>query len=196
MGNSSAWSLCLQQESLLHVTAGCQSYLEQGRFTWHHISVLNFIATSFQSVKGIINYCDIPLFQSPSIITGDSFRPVLLISISKEWLYIIEPTVGFEHNLRNNSNLKRIKYKDLIEKKKEQYNNVKFVNLSISILGVFDEASKDFLDMLLESGFDKTRGDYVIRIIINITSTHIIRTSYYILCCRNKEWSNPDLMKY
>ena len=37
---------------------------------------------------------------------------------------------------------------DLVEKKKEQYNNVKFVNLSISTLGVFDEALKGFLDML------------------------------------------------
>ena len=84
------------------------------------------------------------------------------------------------------------KYKDLVEKKKEQYNNDKFVNLSISTLGVFDEASKDFLGMLVELRFDKTRRDYVLRNIINIT----IRTSYYIFCCRNKEWTNPDLMKY
>ena len=62
---------------------------------------------------------------------------------------MIELTVVFESNLRKNSNRKRTKYKDLVEKKKEQYNNVKLVNLSISKLGVFDEASKDYLDMLL-----------------------------------------------
>ena len=97
-------------------------------------------------------YCDTSLFQSPSIITGESLRPDLLISISKEWLYIIELTVGFESNLRNNANRKMTKYKDLAEKKKEQYNNVKFVNLSISTLGVFDEALKGFLDILAELG--------------------------------------------
>ena len=95
--------------------------------------------------------------------------------------------------IRNNSNRKKTKYKRKRQKrKKEQYNNVKFVNLSISTLGVFDEASKDFLDMLLDLGFDKPRRDYVIWNIINIT----IRTSYYIFCCRNKKWSNPDLMKF
>ena len=87
-------------------------------------------------------YCDIPLFQSPSIITGDSLHPELFNSISKDWLYIIKLIVGFESNLRNNLNRKRTKYKDLVEEKNEQYNNVKFVNLSISTLGIFDEASK------------------------------------------------------
>ncbi|CAB4032766.1 Hypothetical predicted protein, partial [Paramuricea clavata] len=36
-------SRCLAPETLLHVVAGCQSYLE--RFTWRHDSVLNFLAT-------------------------------------------------------------------------------------------------------------------------------------------------------
>ena len=127
-------------------------------------------------------YCGLPLFQSRSIITGGSLRPDLLISISKEWLYIIERTVGFESNLRNNSNRKMTKYKDLVEKKKEQYNNVKVVHLSINALGVFDEASNDFLDMLVELEFDKTRRDFVVLWnIIDIT----IRTSYFAVEIRN-----------
>ena len=68
----------------------------------------------------------------------DSFRPNLLIS--KDWLYIIELTVGFETDLRNNLNRKMTKYKDLIEQKK-QYNNVNFINLSMGTLVVVDEAS-------------------------------------------------------
>ena len=35
-------SLCLRPETLLHVVAGCQSYLD--RFTWRHNSILNFLA--------------------------------------------------------------------------------------------------------------------------------------------------------
>ena len=68
----------------------------------------------------------------------DSLRPNLLIS--KDWLYIIELTVGFETDLRNNLNRKMTKYKDLIEQKK-QYNNVNFINLSMGTLVVVDEAS-------------------------------------------------------
>ena len=37
-------SFCLNPESLLHVVAGCNSYLN--RFTWRHDSVLNFIANN------------------------------------------------------------------------------------------------------------------------------------------------------
>ena len=42
-------SICLAPETLLHVVAGCQSYLE--RFTWRHDSILNFIATNLQTVN-------------------------------------------------------------------------------------------------------------------------------------------------
>ena len=41
MSNSDC-SFCLKPETLLHVVAGCQSYLP--RFTWRHDSVFNFIA--------------------------------------------------------------------------------------------------------------------------------------------------------
>ena len=39
-------SFCLNPESLLHVVAGCQQYLN--RSTWRHDSILNFIAKSLQ----------------------------------------------------------------------------------------------------------------------------------------------------
>ena len=41
-------SKCLAPETLLHVVAGCQLYLE--RFTWRHDSILHFIATNLQTV--------------------------------------------------------------------------------------------------------------------------------------------------
>ena len=40
---SSACSFCLQSETLQHISSSCKSYLEQGRYTWRHDSVLNFI---------------------------------------------------------------------------------------------------------------------------------------------------------
>jgi hypothetical protein len=43
---TSECSLCLNPESLLHVVAGCKTYLNEGpHFTWRHDSVLNFIAS-------------------------------------------------------------------------------------------------------------------------------------------------------
>ena len=65
-------SFCLNTESLLHIVAGCKTYLDQGRFTWRHDSVLHFIVQSFKAVQGITLFSDLPGYLSPSIITGDT----------------------------------------------------------------------------------------------------------------------------
>ena len=50
LSSSSECSFCLGPESLLHVVAGCQCYLD--RFTWRHNSILNFLANTLQTVNG------------------------------------------------------------------------------------------------------------------------------------------------
>ncbi|CAB4023715.1 Hypothetical predicted protein [Paramuricea clavata] len=97
--------LLRQLESLLHVVAGCQCYLD--RFTWRHNSILNFLANTLQTVNGSALYADVPGFKSPSIITGDTYRPDLLLSLSNGSLYVVELTVGYETNLENNVNRKK-----------------------------------------------------------------------------------------
>ena len=91
-------SFCLQPESLLHV-AGCTKYLDEGRYTWCHDSILHFLAGSFQSIKNSSLYMDIPGFISLCALTGDSIHPdVLLVTLDK-CFYILELTVAFESNL-------------------------------------------------------------------------------------------------
>ena len=181
-------SRCLAPETLLHVVAGCQSYLE--RFTWRHDSVLNFLATNLQTVSGSHLYVDLPGYKSPSIITGDTYRPDLLLLTSTGTLYIVELTVGFESNLQKNVERKKSKYKELIREQNEHFNSVKFVNLSISSLGVFSKECSTFIEMLNDFGFQKQHQNYCIRRMTTIA----IRTTYYIFCCRNKEWMNPELL--
>jgi hypothetical protein len=55
-------------------------------------------------VNGSALFADVPGFKSPSIITGDTYRPDLLLSLSKGSLYVVELTVGYETNLENNVN--------------------------------------------------------------------------------------------
>ena len=98
--------------------------------------------------------------------------------------------MGYETNLRNNIERKQSKYAALIQDQMNNFKTVKFVNLSVSALGVFDQESSPFFEMLKELNVDNTHQEYVIRKIINIA----IRSTYYIFCCRDKEWSNPDLM--
>ena len=103
----------------------------------------------------------------------------------------MELTVGFESNLEKNAIRKENKYKQLINDLKSEY-NVKFVNLSISALGVFDHECSTFIDMLENLNIEKKQYKYIVTKIMSIA----IRSTYYIFCCRNKIWDDPDLMKF
>ena len=183
-------SFCLLPESLLHVVAGCKFYLD--RFTWRHDSILNFIANTLQSSQSSTMYVDLPGFISPSVVTGDKYRPDLLLTTKDNCLYILELTVGYETNLRNNINRKHEKYKELIRELNNHFTTIKFINLSISAIGVFEKESSTFLKMLKDLDIDENHIKYCIKKIINIA----IRSTYYIFCCRNKEWTKPELMKF
>ena len=58
-------------------------------------------------------YADLPGYNSPSIITGDEYRPDMLLLTSENTLYVAELTVGHESNLENNSIRKKQKYSKL-----------------------------------------------------------------------------------
>ena len=121
------------------------------------------------------------------------FRPDLLLeNTDKTVPYIIELTVGFESNLESNAHRKKTKYKHLINEQKQSYNDMKFINLSISALGVFGKECKSYLEMLDSLGFDDHHKRYFIRKIMTLS----IRSTYYVFCGRNKEWTNPQLLNY
>ena len=88
-------------------------------------------------------------FGAPSILTGQHPTGLdLLLTVSNKCLYILELTVGIETNLSTNALRKAKKYEDLIRLQQNQFDSVKFISLSISILGVFSLQSPDFLIML------------------------------------------------
>ena len=78
ISSNSDCSFCLNPESLLHIVAGCQYYLE--RFTWRHDSILLFLAKTFQTLHRCKLFVDLPGFISPSVKTGDEYRPDLLVT--------------------------------------------------------------------------------------------------------------------
>ena len=84
---------------------------------------------------------------SPSVITGDSVRPDLLLEVHDKCLYILKLTIGYETNLTSNIARKDRKYQNLTRTLRHHYNKVKFNILSISTLGVFSSHSLDFTAM-------------------------------------------------
>ena len=109
LSKTSDCSFCLRPESLLHVVAGCKTYLNEGRFTWRHDSLLSVLASSLQCLNHCTCYVDLPQYLSPSLITGDDRRPDMLI-LTSNTLYVVELSVGFETNLNNNASRKFEKY--------------------------------------------------------------------------------------
>ena len=192
LSQTSGCSFCFLPDSLLHVVAGCKTYLDEVRFTWRHNSALQFIANSLQSIVGSTLHVDLPGFRSPCIITGDTLRPDLLLVTEDRKLFLLELTVGFETNLDINAHRKKEKYHQLLQTLSSQFSLVKFVNLSVSCLGIFGCSADSFIDMCKDLEINKNHLLFMIRKI----SAIIIRSTYFIFCRRNKPWTSPDFISF
>ena len=62
----------------------------------------------------------------------------------------------------------------------------------MSSLGVFSNECSMFLDVMNDIGIGKKQQPYIIKKMITIA----IRATYYIFCCRNRNWDSPDLMQF
>ena len=125
-----------------------------------------------------------------SVLNGLQFYFRLRDSENRE--YVLELTVGFESNHNNNAVRKKEIYLNLINEMSRKYRCVRFVNLSMSSLGVFSDECSTFLDMMNDICIDKKQQRYIIKKMINIA----IRATYYIFCCRNRNWDSPDVMQF
>ena len=192
LSDSPSCSFCLHPETLQHVVSSCKSYLEDGRYTWRHNSVLLHIANSFSSLQRCRLFVDLPSFPSPSLITGDSLRPDLALISPDNTLYILELTVGFETNIEVNNKRKAIKYGPLIQDLRSQYRTITFINLSMSALGIYEASSDTILNMMNDLGIAKSVQISIIKKIMNIA----VRSTYYIFCRRNKAWTDPALLHF
>ena len=109
--------------------------------------LLQVLANYFRASTGASLYVGLPCFHSPSIITGDSFRPELVLVLPDNKIYLLELTVGFETNLEVNAERKKAKYQSLMETLRSKYADVKFINLAISSLGIFGFSCSIFIEM-------------------------------------------------
>ena len=75
---------------------------------------------------------------------------------------------------------------------KSQYEEVRFVNLSMGALGVMSNSSTSFLHMMKDLDFHENTRIYIARRLMAI----FIRATHYIFCRRTKEWLNPKLLNF
>ena len=99
---------------------------------------------------------DLPSFSFPCLITCESFCPNLLLPTENKIPYILEPTTGFETNIKINSSCKAAKYNSFISDLSPSYDKVMFVILSLGAIGVMDSSCISLLSLLQELNFDNT----------------------------------------
>ena len=144
------------------------------------------------SIKNALLYADLPSFPSPSLITGHSLRPDLVLVLNNTTVYLLELTVGFESNIKVNSERKAAKYHPLLSNLRTEYTNINFVNILMSALGIYGTSSDTILQMLRDINFNRNLAHQIIMKASNIA----IRCTYYIYCRRNKQLLNPELLQY
>ena len=112
--------------------------------------------------------------------------------LASSTLYINELTVGFETNIDRNANRKYEKYRSLKQEVSSNYHEVKFINISISLLGIFGNSCDAYIQLYNDLDCDKKHLKYILKKLITV----IICITYYIFCMRNKPWTNPKLLTY
>ena len=182
LSESPSCSFCLQSETLQHIISSYKHYLDHGRCNWRHDSVFLCFSKSLSHLTDWSIYADLPSFPSPCLITGNSFRPdLILYNKYNNKIHILELTVGFDSNLNINSDRKLSKYRPLITSLSTSFQEINFINMSINALGVL-ESSCDFLFKLLKSlDLPELRQKLLVSKVMAIA----ILSTYYIFCHRN-----------
>ena len=187
-------TFCGDRETLKHVVATCKHYLDEKRFNWRHDSILLYIAKCLSLSTVTKVYVDIAGYPSPEEVIGNGQRPDLVLireSDGKKSITVLELTAGFESNLASNFTRKNIRYNDLVEELKNSYDNVEYLNLSLSAIGfICNDSAPSFLKFIKDNGLEQSKSS-IIKSIIAIS----IRCSYFIFCRRNKDWDTKILLE-
>ena len=99
---------------------------------------------------------------------------------------------SFASDLAKNASRKELMYLEPVNQLIANHKQVKLFNLSIFSLGLFDNFSSECIDMMRDLGMTTDQTSFIIKRLMNFG----IRTSYFILCCHNREWCNPELINY
>ena len=115
--------LCKNKETLHHILNNCSEALKQGRYTWRHDSILNYIVQCliflsknddvkvFADIKGMTSSgCTIP----PNILPTSQCPDIFLYNESAQKALIAKLTVPFEQNINKSHDRKQNKYAGLL----------------------------------------------------------------------------------
>ena len=108
--------LCKNWDSTLHTLNGCKTMLDQGRYTYRHDNILNYIVSNLDK-KLYTVYSDLHGHQTanggtiPATMTVTELKPdIVVVSEKDKTVHILELTVPFESNIKVRHTYKSNKY--------------------------------------------------------------------------------------
>ena len=187
--------LCNGRQTTVHVLSACPVALNQGRLTWRHDGIINYIAKSVDISKFSI-YADIPEYNTeaggtiPPYLTVTADKPdIVIIDEKKKAAAIFELTVPFEHNIEARNTYKNDKYEYL--KEDITHYKTQIVAFEIGARGYISRENRKRLKLIHK--FCKT--EIKIKEFEENIARLSINASYYIYLCRDQtEWVTPPLL--
>ena len=175
------------KQTQLHVISCCPKALEDVRYNRRHNSVLYTLCHHLSVAVNSDNKLDADLvgFQTPSVLFRQH-RPDACIVTSKGEIYAI----CYEHNTKKAHEYKEQRYRNLQDEIEIEYSIFKVVFIEITTLGLMPKTTIECKKLLLK----QFKVDYD-RLFSKCCEV-AVRTSYYIFCRRNKEWTHPLSLQY
>ena len=185
---------CNQRQTLNHILNCCKISLDQGRFTFRHDSVLNYIAQCLDKTR-FSCFIDIPGHQTPAggtlppSVLVTSLKPdVVVVDKTKKSVTIFELTVPAETRIATANKIKTDKYEHF----KTDISNYKTEVIPFEVgshMGQITDQNKKSLNTLHKFCKKEVKLKHFVQ---NISAVAALG-SYYIFNCRNeKTWESSD----
>jgi len=187
---------CNQKETTFHVLNGCKIFLEEGRYTWRHDCLVNYL---YQTVKdsGIEVYADISGKTTsggtiPADILVTAERPdLVLVDRHNKIIHIFELTVPYDTRLSIAHELKLDKYGPLCSDLVESGWKVNYYPIEVGSRGLMTQETKGALRKLLKF----TEMDLKPKFFFSQVSKIITICSYKIFISRkDTAWVSPNYL--
>ena len=108
--------LCKNRDSTMHTLNGCKVMLDQGRYTYRHDNILNYIVSKLDKNLYTV-YSDLHGMQTtnggtiPVTMAVTELKPdIVIVNNTDKTVNILELTVPFERNIKTRNTFKNNKY--------------------------------------------------------------------------------------
>ena len=190
--------LCGNIQTLAHVLSNCATFLDQGRFTWRHDSILMSIIDIVRPKirDGFLLFSDRPGYQAPHggtippHILTTSFRPdLVLVNETAREVTILELTSPWDTNIERSHAYKEEKYAPLVADIARNF-KVSLFSVEVSVRGQVSKANRARLKSFSYRCCDDPKA--TTKLLINNCSRAALLCSFSIFTSRNEpSWTSP-----